>query len=641
MNRKIRLAWVSTYNSRCGLATHSEHLLEHFDRQVYDITVVANHAEPVNPDPADVVRLWPDHSGSLAAVREFIGKFDAVFVNFHFSLMNLHDLAEMLKAARLAGIDTYLALHKTLDTVIDGRVVSLGEIADVLRDCTRLIVHTEADIARLKTIAVVDNVVMIPLGAIDRPALNAAAARRLLGLEQFQPIVGAFGFMLPPKGLPQLIHAFALVLRHFPEAMLLMLSAEYPGSVESVEERDRCRALIRGLGLENRVRLIDDFLETEEILLLLNACDVTVFAYQHSGESDSGAVRLGLAAGRPVATTPLPVFATLAGVVHQFSGRTATDIAEGILALLGDRDLSAAVWRRQQDWISRNSWATQAARIDNIIRGGFAERHVVAPPPPAPDRQERAARPHSNGNLGPQLLGPQLLRLAERVAAKLSRCELPPPPVATTSGPWRNGGLGVAEFAASPEICGVAIEWLPAMTAGRAGERCPDGVCAKPGQPGHLVYGPYVKLGAGDYRVRIRWDAGRPTRDVPRSQPAAMIEAVSHCGKTYLAQHQLLFEDCLRPEHELSFRINGRPPPLPIEVRVWTSGAVPLTVSSITVELIAAPAEMPGALATADATSVLMPEYRRPPPVLTARQSRLAQAGFPHRAAARVAVFDR
>ena len=390
MNRKIRLAWVSTYNSRCGLATHSEHLLEHFDRQFYDITVIGNHEEPVKPDPANLIRLWPDRSGSLASVRDYIRKFDAVFVNFHFSLMEVHDLAAMLKAAQLAGIDTYVTLHKTVDTVIDGRAVSLNEIAEVLRGCTRLIVHTEADIARLKTFGVVDNVVMIPPGVIDRPALNAATVRSLLSLPQSHPIVGTFGFLLPPKGLQQLIHAFALVLRHFPEATLLMLNAEFPGAVESAEERDRCLALIRELGLEDRVKLIDEFLETEEILLLLNACDLTVFTYQSTGESDSGAVRLGLAAGRPVATTPLPVFANLAGVVHQLAGSTAADIAEGIVALLWDPALAAAIVQRQQDWISRNSWAAQATRIDNIIRGCFEERHGVELRPPAPAPQEPA-----------------------------------------------------------------------------------------------------------------------------------------------------------------------------------------------------------------------------------------------------------
>jgi glycosyltransferase involved in cell wall biosynthesis len=384
MNRKIRLAWVSTYNSRCGLATHSEHLLEHFDREFYDITVIGNHAEPVGPDPANLVRLWPDRSGSLASVRDFIRNFDAVFVNFHFSLMEVHDMAEMLRAAQLAAIDTYVTLHKTIDTMIDGRAVSLQEIAEVLRSCTRLIVHTEADIARLKTFGIIDNVVMIPPGVVDRPALSVATLRTLLSLPQHDPIVGTFGFLLPPKGLQQLIHAFALVLRHIPDATLLMLNAEYPGTVDSAEERERCLALIGELGLEDRVKLIDEFLETEEILLLLNACDLTVFSYQDSAESDSGAVRLGLAAGRPVATTPLPIFANLTGVVHQLSGSTAPDIAEGIVALIENPDFAAAIVRRQRDWISRNSWAAQAARIGNIIRGSFEDRHAVALRPPAP-----------------------------------------------------------------------------------------------------------------------------------------------------------------------------------------------------------------------------------------------------------------
>jgi hypothetical protein len=137
-----------------------------------------------------------------------------------------------------------------------------------------------------------------------------------------------------------------------------------------------------------------------------------------------------------------------------------------------------------------------------------------------------------------------------------------------------------------------SVEWLPVMKVGPAGERNHAGVCARPGQPGHLVYGPYVKLGAGNYRVRVRWSAGRPSRTFSRFQPVATIEAVARHGKTYLAQRQLRVEDYVGPEHELLFRVAGRSSPaLPIEVRVWTSGAVPLTLSSITVERVAAPAK--------------------------------------------------
>ena len=72
-------------------------------------------------------------------------------------------------------------------------------------------------------------------------------------------------------------------------------------------------------------------------LFLLSACDAIVFPYQQSEESASGAVRLGLAAGRPVLTTPLPIFADLSEIVYQLPGTEAWEIAEGIISLLGRR----------------------------------------------------------------------------------------------------------------------------------------------------------------------------------------------------------------------------------------------------------------------------------------------------------------
>jgi hypothetical protein len=184
------------------------------------------------------------------------------------------------------------------------------------------------------------------------------------------------------------------------------------------------------------------------------------------------------------------------------------------------------------------------------------------------------------------------LAVAERVAAKLPRQPSSSPPVAMTIAPWRTGALGFAEFSAQWSAIR-EVDWLALMQVGSAGEPCEAGVCAKPGQTGYLVYGPYVKLGAGDYRVRVRWSIGRPSRAFRRFRPIASIEAVSGYGDTYLAQRKFRVEDYVRPEHELLFRIAGRlASAAPIEVRVWTSGAVPLTVSSIIVEPITALAEI-------------------------------------------------
>lgn len=569
MRRRIRLAWVSTFNSRCGLATHSEHLLEHFDRAIYDIVVAADRQQPVKRDPAEVRRLWPDAAGSLGAVREFIRGFDAVFVNFHPALIAIEELALTLRAAQLAGLDTYVNLHKTLDTRLGGRVVSLRDVAPELRGATRLVVHSAADVARLESFGIAGNLTMLPLGAIERQAQSRQQVRQLLDLQHFHPIIGSFGFLLPQKGLPQLIEAFALVLQQFPDALLLMLNARYPAA-ESAEEGELCRDLIAELALAQRVRRIDAFLATDEILFLLDGCDLTVFPYQESDESDSGAVRLGLAAGCPVATTPLPIFGNLAGIVHPLPGTAAGDIADGIVAVLRDPEHAAALLARQRDWIGRHSWRVEAARLDAIIRGAWAQRRGVAPAPDPPPPGEPVPQPPSRE---PER---ELVALAERAAAKLR--EPPPPPLirAPSLRPIAGGG---------------AVEWLPSMQVGPAGKRTAAGIEGAAGQAGHLVYGPYARLLAGDYRVRVRCEVGQPAAPWLPETPVATIEAVSGHGQTYLAQRELTHAAGGSAEHDLEFRIEATATSMrqAVEVRVWTNGLVPLTVASIAIERIGPP----------------------------------------------------
>jgi tetratricopeptide (TPR) repeat protein len=280
-------------------------------------------------------------------------------------------------------------------------------MTEALQSCTRIFVHSLEDVNRLRECGVTANVVLLPHGVIDHAAPNAGAVRGLIGLSGCDPVIGTFGFLLPDKGLMELIHSFALILRAYPSAYLLLANADYP-TPESQEERERCLALARLLEIEGRMSLINEFLDIEETLFLLSACDVLVFPYQRSEESASGAVRLGLSAGRPVLTTPLPVFSDLSNIVYQLPGADARAIAEGILAVLGDDDRMVAILQRQREWVRANSWATQAVRLSNIIQGCFEEAHGVELRVP--------------GGLGPGLAlaskGDGLLRVEDFAAAQ-------------------------------------------------------------------------------------------------------------------------------------------------------------------------------------------------------------------------------
>ena len=397
MRRKLRLGWVSTYNARCGIATYSKHLLEFFDQSAFEITILADDQEAIGPDPDNIVRLWSKGGVGLARVTNYLitNGFDAVVFQYNFDFFDFGDFANTLTDLSEAGINTFVTFHRTRDLENYRSLVSDPKVAETLLSSSSIFVHCLEVANRLRECGVTGNVVLLAHGVIDRPTLNADAVRSLLGLSDFIPVIGTFGFLLPGKGLTELIHSFALILRAYPAAYLLMVNADYPAP-ESEEQRERCLALVRLLEIEGHVRLINEFLDIEEMLLLLSACDAIVFPYQRSEESASGAVRLGLATGRPVLTTPLPIFSDLSEIVYQLHGTGAREIAEGILTLLDDEDRKTELLRRQRDWVQANGWPAQAARLSNIIQGCFEETSGVELRVPREVRSELVPSPEDD-----------------------------------------------------------------------------------------------------------------------------------------------------------------------------------------------------------------------------------------------------
>src|SRR5262249_16791091 len=157
-----------------------------------------------------------------------------------------------------SGIETFVTFHSTQHLESDG-MATREQLVTALRTCTRVFVHNLDDVNRLRERGLVENVVLLAHGVINREPMDPSAVRSLLGLSRFSPVIGTFGFLLPGKGLTELIHSFAMILRAHPSAYMLMVNAEYP-SKESREERRQCIALTELLELQDRVRLIDKFL---------------------------------------------------------------------------------------------------------------------------------------------------------------------------------------------------------------------------------------------------------------------------------------------------------------------------------------------------------------------------------------------
>ncbi|WP_334150923.1 glycosyltransferase [Hyphomicrobium sp.] len=362
-----RVGWVSAWNTRCGIASYSEHLL---DNMSSDITVLAPANQPLEQaDGQNVLRCWQtnghdDLENLRASVEE--NDFDVIIVQFNYGFFSFDALGRFIEYMLNRGRTVIVTLHATSDPQGDaewGRQKRLELLREPLSRCSRLLVHTVEDLNRLKGLGLVDNVVLFPHGILD---FNSESRT----LEDGVFTVATYGFFLPHKGLLETIEAISILKERGLPVRLRMMNAEYPVLI-SAELIMRAKALIKERGLEDIVRLDTSFLSVHESLRRLGDTDLIVFPYQQTGESSSAAVRYGLAVGRPVAVTPLPIFQDVSPLVLDLPGLTAVDIANGIEQLRKELINDPECYRRMKPdadrWRETHRYSHLGRRLDGMI----------------------------------------------------------------------------------------------------------------------------------------------------------------------------------------------------------------------------------------------------------------------------------
>lgn len=306
------IGWITTWGIRCGIATYSKFLVE----QMTDVHVMCQSGEG---EVEGAVPCWSRDSRFFEGILAQIAAkgLDTIVIQHQPGILRFAYLNELLIRLSEMEIKVFITLHNTRDRSIIFPSKRIEKVVEGLKKCSTVMVHTKADVANLKQLGVAENVVMIPHG-IYPPPKNDVETIDLEGR-----VMGTFGFLLPHKGQIELVEAF--------ERMpgwdnLLMLCATRDGS-KNME--NKLTKLIEEKGLQDRVKLITDFLEDDVAVATLAKCDLLVFPYQNTKESASGAVRMGVAAGVPIAVSPIPIFEDIDGAI-KLRGRKVEDIVATI-----------------------------------------------------------------------------------------------------------------------------------------------------------------------------------------------------------------------------------------------------------------------------------------------------------------------
>ncbi len=372
--KNTKIGWVTTWNSRCGIASYSKHLIDHIEGDL--VVFNPRHEDSMEDYDFDVRPTWELESISNQQFDLLFSeilklKITTLVIQFNYGFFDFEQLSNLLEKLSRKDIKIIIFMHSTVDP--DNALKKLDLLLSSLSKCSRILVHTIADLNRLKSYGLIENVSLFPHGFLDFEddrQTNSFLSKINFFRTNKIPKIATYGFCLPNKGFAQLIEAVKILKdKQFP-VKLNLFTAIYNDDYYYVYEE--LVDLIKELDVSELVSINNDYLSDEDSLKHLSKSDLIVFPYQNSNESSSASVRHGLSTYKPVFVTPSKIFHDISDCVYHLPGYTSTDIANGLINWFSDdKNLRNNIHEKiikNKKIIKNRSFARLGYRLSSMIR---------------------------------------------------------------------------------------------------------------------------------------------------------------------------------------------------------------------------------------------------------------------------------
>lgn len=319
----LKIAMITTWKARCGIADYSEHLAKALAKQNVDVYVIR------------IPRFGPKEPTIFQNVIERIpvDKVDLIHCQHEYGLFGA------LNKRFFPALET---LKKPIVTTMHA-VGNWDEDTAIMNSSQKIIVHNEFCRKRLpKT----DKSIIIPHGMtpLQTPLPPPDACKARLKIHPKTPIVGYLGFVSKYKGLETLIDAVVKL----PDAGLLI------GGGWFVEEDTEYISSLKQRTLDvlpHRCQWLG-YVAEEDLAVAYGAMDVLV--YPSLFMTESGALLMALSHEKAVIASDLPPVREKDGALTTF--KDPNDLVEKIDLLLKDKGKRADLELGARKYALENSW---------------------------------------------------------------------------------------------------------------------------------------------------------------------------------------------------------------------------------------------------------------------------------------------
>lgn len=308
-----RIALIGGFRPRqCGIATFTTDLYEQLGAHhpEIDIDIYAMQANPSDAPSTDESDLRgvieeQDRGAYLrtAAAINASGA-DAVWIQHEYGIFGGPSGEMVLEVIDRVAPPLIVTLHTILADptpaqrmILDRIVAKASRLMVMSHEGRRLLLEHHG--------ASEQQISLIEHGAPDRPFGRQADQRARLGLAD-KRIIMTFGLLSRGKGLETAIEALPAIVAEHPDIVYRIVGATHPNLVRHEGEayRESLVALAKKLGVSDYVVWDNRFLDREELLDQLEACDIYLTPYPNAQQSTSGTLSYAVALGKAVISTP-------------------------------------------------------------------------------------------------------------------------------------------------------------------------------------------------------------------------------------------------------------------------------------------------------------------------------------------------
>ena len=373
---KTRLALVGGFTPRrCGIATFTADTFASLTAAAPDLLVDVYAMTPTHDDTmfvapvrATIIQSDPE---SYAATARLIDESlaDVVWLQHEFGLFGGPGGDMVLELVDRIAAPMIVTFHTVLPTPDADQMRVMKQL---VARASKLIVMSKQSVVLLTRLYGADEaqVVLIEHGVPDRPFGRTAQFKAKFDMKG-RDVLMTFGLLSPGKGIEGAITALPAIVEDHPNALYCIVGATHPNLIAREGEgyREGLKALAVSLGVDRHIRWIDAFLDTEDLLDLIEAADIYITPYPGAGQSTSGTLSYAVALGKAVVSTPYVHAAELLdddhGVIVPFNDSAA--IAREVGALLDNPAELLALQKRAYHRGRAMIWPAFAARCLSVI----------------------------------------------------------------------------------------------------------------------------------------------------------------------------------------------------------------------------------------------------------------------------------